>query len=63
MTLHPRSLPGTPRPQPFEIPGLAYYSALVATPAAPPAAPVSPPAQSTAAAVLDVMYGYYSPQD
>ncbi len=59
MTLHPRSLPGTPRPQPFEIPGLAYYSALAAT----PAAPVSPPAQSAAVEALDAMYGYYSPQD
>lgn len=59
MTLHPRSLPGTPRPQPFEIPGLAYYAAL----ASRPAAAASAPAPATAAEVLEAMYGYYSPQD
>jgi hypothetical protein len=59
MTLHPRSLPSAPSPKAFEIPGLAYYSAL----AARPAAPASVPAPATAAEVLEAMYGYYSPQD
>ena len=59
MTLHPRSLPSTPPPKAFEIPGLAYYSAHLV----PATTHLSPPAQSKAAEVLDAMYGYYSPQD
>jgi len=59
MTLHPRSLPSAPSPKAFEIPGIAYYSALEAR----PAAPASAPAPATAAEVLEAMYDYCSPLD
>jgi hypothetical protein len=64
MIVHPRPLPSRPLASlvgrvPSEVPGLAYYSTLVAL-----KEPVRPALRLSAEdQALDLMFGYYTPQD
>lgn len=64
MTVHPRSLPSRafasqPGSAPADVPGLAYYSENV-----PVTVPTKPPARlSPEAQALDLLFGYYTPQE
>lgn len=57
--LHPRNLPAKLACVAPEVPGLAYYTAL----AEKPTRQGNLPRRSAAAEALDLLYGYYSPQD